>query len=487
MGARAERRLPETETFNIPNGFRNIFGGDYPIEYLVPFIIEHYLREQDQWVQKKLNPYFYRPTIFQHLITWIEENANLNTRIMTGALRGGKIRRTAQSIIVPTAIMFYRIAFPHLRITTCRTGQARIDTNLGILTELGRPEELETIVYQDNNVPFNNDLSADSRRGIAEALHTFRIYTAPSIHTPAPQGANNDAPEAISAAIRAFQLEAIRINPNITNFLGRLNRTTLIGMNRELPEGNWRRSPFWVVEERNVGSRYFLRPGVLPITAAYSQQGDGERDLVRGTWGNQRINDVVGSTMSASGCVVALVANIAYTFGSRRIDPNTILATHGNFQSNSISFSANGWINALASMGITGERVNRQLTADLFNRMATSNTTIFCVGIQVQWTGDPNLQDPTPEALAADDTLLEENPYPLDASHWVGASALETIGGREYFRISPTSVNDWNLGDNTSGNNRRGLGWLLRNNGQNIYVPLTRVAEYVVYSLPQRQ
>jgi hypothetical protein len=462
MGSRPERRPPETEAYDIPRNFRDVFDADYPVVYLVPHIIGHYLRDQDQWVQQRLNQWLYRPTVLQYLITWIGENERLNS----GALRGGKIRHDAQTLIVPTAVMFYRGALPHLRITTCRTGQVRIDPNLGVLTELGRLEELETIVWRNTNIDFFH-LHTDSRERIVKALHTFRIYTATSIHDPHPGGVPNDNLEIISAAIRVFQLEAIRINPSITNFLERVNRTTLLGINQALVDG-WRRDPFieGIHENPPHASRYFIRRGVVPLTARYNQQARAWLGFPEGNWGGP--TDFIPKTdqvpVEERGCAIALVANIAFTQDPRTtITPLTIIRDDDNFLPGGDIF----WTRPLPRRwNITSDerRANTALPARLFNELMSDIAFQYYVAINVNY-------------------------FNTTRPHWVGASELVRRGNTLFYRISPTSIQDFEM-NQTPNSNRGTLGWQTAPNEQgqtDIFVPLTQIKGYRIFRMPQTQ
>ena len=51
--------------------------------------------------------------------------------------------------------------------------------------------------------------------------------------------------------------------------------------------------------------------------------------------------------------------------------------------------------------------------------------------------------------------------------------------------VNACHTGDWDMGTDVERNNQGGLGW--RRNGTHIYVPLSRVTGYVVYSIPQSQ
>jgi len=514
MGGQGERKQPVTETFGIPEDFRRAFRNDYPIAYLVPKIIDHYLENEEQWVRERLNKYCQKPHIHQFLITEME-------RKNESVIRNGKIHRGRPSITIPTSIAFYRSVFPTLRVTGRSVGQARINPNLGVLTELGRVEYLETIVWTDTNVDFIH-LSPESRRLVAEAMHTFRIYTATSIHNPHPQGVPNDNLERLVAAIRVFQLEYIELDPDEdANLLGRINRITLLGMNRALAGGGWWRRQFF--EDRNIitgATRYFVHLGVIPITPRFNMQGNDARNATSGNWGGNTFF-IPGTRlpMQTHGCAVALVSNIAFTHIHQGRGPSTLAANAADIRHErdrnpgwiadreranaNRFFSDEGiidWDAPLRGLGVSlaaninrtgpGERtvisedgvetveqythVNERFGEDVVNafntRMRNDTASVyFAIDVNVAGT------------LASGDS---------SGQHFVGASELVTLDDSiQYFRISPTSQFDWIMGT-TSLNNRRGRGWRVLPNEQTpefIYVPVSQVKGYRIFRIERNQ
>lgn len=63
--------------------------------------------------------------------------------------------------------------------------------------------------------------------------------------------------------------------------------------------------------------------------------------------------------------------------------------------------------------------------------------------------------------------------------HWVGVEGMETKDGKDYFIISPTSVNDSKVG---TGQLRNSAGWK-KNDAGKILVPVEKTKGYVVFSM----
>jgi len=473
-----EKGMPErdikTETFQLGNIVQRFFRGDHLLECLVPSVIDHYLEGEEQRVQEKLGLRCHRPNLYQQLRTLI---LDLNSEIS----RDGVIPQSMSAITIPTSISFFRYAFPTFNIIESRQGQVRIDPNIGVLNRLDFLDELEIIVRRNMTIDFMH-LSTDPRRRIVEALHTFRIYTAASIHSPHPQGTPNDNLVEVSEAIRVFQHEYMGYNAE--NRTGSLDRYTLLLINQALTE-RWQRSPFYErVNPVTNARRYFIRLGVRPIIARFNQQGTANpvHGTVDGPWGGDEVFiPGLGQTVRHSGCAIVLVANIAFTHGSRTIDPLTI-------RNNDDNFTAGGgliWSNPLRASWPSfsdPEMGSSQLTAAKFNRFMNNASSQVYVGINVNHLG------PT-----GSDSVLP---------HWVGASELVTINVNvtdpetgaitptptQFFRISPTSSDDLIMGTSTSvnGNNRSGRGWraVTNENGQSIYVPLSQVRGYRIFTIP---
>jgi hypothetical protein len=200
---------------------------------------------------------------------------------------------------------------------------------------------------------------------------------------------------------------------------------------------------------------------VSAITARYNMQGNSAHGAVSGDWGGRGIPPSNTTLMRDGGCAVALAANVAFTQGSQTVTPEIIRSVETNFDGTGGLI----WGPALSGNNVTiTDRQNGQLSVARFNEFANS-TTDYYVGINVNYSGTTG----------------------NSGDHWVGASELVTRpDGGQYFRISPTSENDWVLGTNTNvgSNNRQGRGWQANTNAQgqvtDIYVPLDQVKGYII-------
>jgi len=220
--------------------------------------------------------------------------------------------------------------------------------------------------------------------------------------------------------------------------------------------------------------------GVIHIIPRFNQQGTPRvaSGTVAGTWGgNEILIPGLGQNIRHSGCAIVLVANIAFTHGSQTIDPLTIRNNNDNFTAGGGLFWSRP-LRASWSSFRDPEMGSGQLTAEKFNGLMNNTDSQVYVGINVNHlgaTGSNSVWD-----------------------HWVGASELVTINvdvtdpetgaitstPTQFFRISPTSSDDWEMGTDTSvnGNNRGGRGWRIEHN--NIYVPLSQVRGYRIFTIP---
>ena len=207
---------------------------------------------------------------------------------------------------------------------------------------------------------------------------------------------------------------------------------------------------------------------IIEIIAQYNMQGSNANNAVAGNWGAALIRPYSNNTTIAiGGCAIVLVANIAFTRGAIGVTPATINNNNNNFDQGGYL----RWIPPLSTSNVTFvDRVYRPLTAAAFNDLANNQNYSYLVGIRVNYSGTTGNS-------------------PRD--HWVGASELVTRNNIQYYRISPTSENDWIMGTNTAanGNNRAGRGWQTDTNAKgqvtDIYVPLDQVTGYIIYRANQ--
>jgi len=208
--------------------------------------------------------------------------------------------------------------------------------------------------------------------------------------------------------------------------------------------------------------------GVIPITARFNQQGTDVRNAIEGEWGSRRISraNQDGLLMSNFGCAVVFVANVAFTHDSQTtITPETIRQNPNAGNAKRTYFLPNGsiwWVRPLYPLGFRDNHIERSddlFTAEIFAERMRSATPRYYICINVNTTGRTGSST---------------------TDHWVGASELVvrpatgTNVDTEFFRISPTSANDWNIRnpDNTL-TDRGERGWQVE--GDNIYVPLTQL------------
>jgi hypothetical protein len=343
-------------------------------------------------------------------------------------------------------------------------------------------------------------------------MHDFRIYTSPDILS-GDDDANQEELRTSDAAhipeaIRVFQIENMLFSPdNNSGRFGNINSETLVAMNDAL-SGRWHREQYFegVHHVAPYNTRYFIRQGVVPIVPRFNQQGtDANGNAVAGwNWRNTfiprlRVNGE-RRRMYRSGCAVAFVANIAFTHRERLIGSGINAAilpqiTPGDIVVNDycvsdvprrspVYFYTNGHIFWAAPLNTLVAQIDgsfaltdrdprdnpSRLEPRRFNELMNDLTHQYYVGINVNTLG------------------LPANNSGLD--HWVGASAivLRNATGTGipslFYKISPTSENDWI--NNTNSAARVARGW--QHDGNNIYVPLTQVRNgFRIFRIPQNQ
>jgi hypothetical protein len=184
--------------------------------------------------------------------------------------------------------------------------------------------------------------------------------------------------------------------------------------------------------------------------------------------------------MSEFGCAVALVANVAFTQDPQTtITPETIRAVRGNFNSNGAIYWAlplsqwhikhtNNPKHNLRGDRTRGDQEFPNTFAERFEELMSHPTPKYYVAIRIFVRGEAGY-------MPEDD---------ITGQHWVGASELVPRVDPRYVIISPTSRNDWDMGGAVTlrDNNRGVRGWRVENG--NIYVPLSEVVGYRIFSLP---
>jgi hypothetical protein len=481
----------------------------YRLELLIPRILDHYFRDQTQAVQQRLHRICHRPSIFEYLTTTIAGINNFEDGI------NAEIPRSATSIRIPTFAAFYSAVFQKINTTDNPEGRIRVDPQVGVLNNLGFSAELENIVLNPaRSVAFTGLSENDSRERILNALHIFRIYTAPALQNPPmndPEGAelNQHVPISIEVLEREFIGRSIYPTNNTTR---RLNSETLLGINIALREDvGWERFPYYEkVNPVNNASRYYPRLGVRTIVNHYTQQ--------QNPWGPRNIPRLQEQepTMARYGCAVTFVANAGATHRERLIALGDLPENSANFTPETIIdnesnvpgiryFDDNGsifWAEPLKTLvqplvahyGNTARfhdntGANTGLTANVFNNYMNDENRQYYIAIHIFITGNPGTRR---------------------GEHWVGVCELVTFPAgtvvtvtnpangnaseaplavaTQYYRISATSDRDNERGGavNEGVTNNRGVrGWQFRQG--EIYVPLTEVDAYRILQIPQHQ
>jgi len=547
----ATRAISTTERFNLsghPLG-RLLEGRYYTAIILAPYIINRYLDTYgDESVRRHVRLCCHRQDIYNYLADRI---VSLNvTRINDRYERIPFCFRYGDTITIPTVFEFFSSVFPTIRITEACRGTIRTNPQWGVLDRFHNIMELEEIVCNTDSVVEFNTLSEASKGMIRQALHDFRIYTSPDIYAgedePNQDELNDSDEHYIPRAIRVFQNEYRRLNPATTANdarFGRINSETLLEMNEALQltatgTPSWQRSvPYervTVLANGNDTRRYFPRLGVIPVTPKFNMSGvTGELgnsiNFTSGEWGSDPVPrlmsaDGVQLDMATAGCAVAFTANMAYTHIKR------LVAIRGEELQGLSPYNDNG--EPIITPGVIAEN----------DRAEPPPHTLSA---PVYFDGDGNIYwhrpiatllhpyglsfpyfDASPPTASFNDWLNPENQQRYVAilifirgshpartgQHWVGANELVTFPRHtvitvtasngdiateplatdtQYFRISPTSINDLRRGGavtSTVRNNRGVRGWQFRPNADNprdIYIPLSEVIAYRSFILPQ--
>jgi len=463
-----------TETFQVPGTRRSRFDGtyNYSLRTLIPHIIKHYASGYPEHVQERMIRASQKTPMYSGLITKIQR---LNWQIVSSEVR---IRITSE-IRIPTAYEFFSSFFPTIDLTIERRGTIRLKTCAnGVLDQFHYAIELENIVGNPERTFEFAGLTEDSQMLIRDAFHTLRIYTSP----------NNSETDRIQDAIRVFEEEYMQRLPDYRT--GMIDSELLMEMNAALPEDGWRRDPYFsgVHENPPHDTRYFLRQGVIPITPRYNQQATHYFGATPGDWGDET---TIGSTeylMSAAGCAVALVANIIVTQREREASPplGVMAITPLQIATTNEYFDIDGLIDWPMPLrahwpSLVFKDIRSVLTATDFNNLMNHPTNQHYIAGHVFISGATNTH--------------------TRGSHWVGISELVVrnasnpatgvVAPALFYRISPTSQNDWRPGVAMSDvitNHRNARGWQRHPNDTNptdVFIPVNAVRGYRLFSIAQ--
>jgi len=147
------------------------------------------------------------------------------------------------------------------------------------------------------------------------------------------------------------------------------------------------------------------------------------------------------------GCAITFEANVDSSSKGGN-DPGDINNTEGYVEDGNVQ-----WDEFADDKGMTVTRKDEPFTKEMYEAQGNDLTTSYYTGIKVPYNSEKK-------------------------EHWVGVNGVQTDeNGNDFFIISPTSVNDTNVGSGTA---RGGAGW--QKSGDNILVPASSVAGYVIFS-----
>jgi hypothetical protein len=439
-------------------------------------IFRQYIKNETEKVQLIFMRIMFKSSAERYLISRIEELNNIRRTIPHGM----------NEIKIPTGIDFIRGLFPDFDVLVDRTSSVRIGNREWKLLN-GFDNNIELVEFVINHYHTRRILPPNALELIRNVLHTFKIAT---LEPNAP----------LSDAVAVFQREYIRREADYCD--GEIDWITVLLMNQALEE-EWHRSPFYErVNPVTNARRYFIRLGVRPITAQFNQQGTEYRGTVAGPWGNRNIPRL-GGNMRAFGCAVTLVANIGHTHRTRGIATGAMAADSTEITPETIRINDkaddNGgyftnvggiwWIRPLkTSWPLFPNPIleKGQLSATIFNSHMDNTDSQFYVGINVYHTGIGETDDSWPHWVGVNELVTRNvNVTVTDPDTNISTT---TPTPTQFFRISPTSENDWVMGTSTvaGGNNRGGRGWQTRpvQNPVDIYVPLNQVKGYLIIRIP---
>jgi len=126
-----EKTGKETETFHIPDALFGRFTSNeyYTVQWLLPFVIAHYVAKDDKKIQEHIKRSCEKPKVYEYLENKILE---LN-KDLTDSEK--KIRWCQDTIVIPTRMAFFFSAFPVINTATesGRKGKIYLDTSDGVL------------------------------------------------------------------------------------------------------------------------------------------------------------------------------------------------------------------------------------------------------------------------------------------------------------------------------------------------------------------
>jgi len=184
----------------------------------------------------------------------------------------------------------------------------------------------------------------------------------------------------------------------------------------------------------------------LPVQTKYLM------NPVYSTWGNENITGDPSNPQTQirdGGCAITGVANITATMGFLLSSNPAKVNASGVVSGGDVQW-ANG---TLANFTLANVKTNSgSFTHAIYDQQGNDQTREYATLVKVQY-----------ESTGKD--------------HWVGVKGIETVGGIDYIKISPTSKNDYKVGANTP---RGGQGWIERNG--EILVPVDKTSAYVTFS-----
>jgi RHS repeat-associated protein len=156
-----------------------------------------------------------------------------------------------------------------------------------------------------------------------------------------------------------------------------------------------------------------------------------------------------GKTIGDEGCAITAAANVVKTFDpSSEVTPSDINVEGIIIANGNISWDALG-----AQYGYAVSKTAGPLTQEAYTALTNDDTTVNAIVVEVAFNA-------------------------AGASHFVGVKDIETINGKDYVVISPTSQNDNSVG---SGSNRSTQGWTTNSKGETV-APTAAVKSYVVFT-----
>ena len=131
MSKWVEKTRKETEFFCIPDALFGRFKLNqyYTVKWLLPFVIAHYVVNEDKKIQEHIKRSCHKQKIYDYL----EEKILELNKDLTDSEK--KIRWCQDTIVIPTRMAFFFSAFPVVNTATesGRKGKIYLDTSDGVL------------------------------------------------------------------------------------------------------------------------------------------------------------------------------------------------------------------------------------------------------------------------------------------------------------------------------------------------------------------